>query len=146
MGKYSSKKSLFCPILLPVLHPPSHLVCRESWPVWTTLAVLAVDPVDPSLAWAMTLSGESPHSSLYVSNNSQSGALSLVQILEILCSHWLNLTMLAPRSMPCMISGFHARKGSIIGALMAWHKEPAKGKKYPGGIELVLYGIRELAL
>ena len=26
----------------------------------------------------------------------QSGALSLVQILEILCSHWLNLTMLTP--------------------------------------------------
>ena len=30
----------------------------------------------------------------------QSGALSLVQILELLCSDWLNLTMLAPRSMP----------------------------------------------
>ena len=30
----------------------------------------------------------------------QSGALSLVQILEILCSDWLNLNMLAPRSMP----------------------------------------------
>ena len=31
---------------------------------------------------------------------SQSGALSLVQILQILCSDWLNLTMLVPRSMP----------------------------------------------
>ena len=30
----------------------------------------------------------------------QSAALSLVQILVILCSHWWNLTMLAPRSMP----------------------------------------------
>ena len=30
----------------------------------------------------------------------QSGALSLVQIVEILSSHWLNHTMLAPRSMP----------------------------------------------
>ena len=31
----------------------------------------------------------------------QSGALSLVQILQILCSDWLNLTtMLAPRSVP----------------------------------------------
>ena len=38
-----------------------------------------------------------------------SGALSLVEIVDILWSHWLNLTI---------ISGFHARKGSIIGALM----------------------------
>ena len=30
----------------------------------------------------------------------QSGALSLVEIVEILCSHWLNLSMLAPRYMP----------------------------------------------
>ena len=30
----------------------------------------------------------------------QSGALSLVQILEILCSHWWNHNILAPRSMP----------------------------------------------
>ena len=46
----------------------------------------------------------------------QTGALSLVQIVEILCSHWLKLTMLV-----CcygMISGFHALKGSIIAALI----------------------------
>ena len=30
----------------------------------------------------------------------QSGALSLVEILEILCSHWLDFNMLVPRSMP----------------------------------------------
>ena len=30
----------------------------------------------------------------------QIGALSLVQILEILCTDWLNLDMLVPRSMP----------------------------------------------
>ena len=31
----------------------------------------------------------------------------MVEIVEILCSHWLNLTRLA-------LSGFHAWKGSII--------------------------------
>ena len=29
-----------------------------------------------------------------------SGALSLVEIFEIVCSHWLNFTILVPRSMP----------------------------------------------
>ena len=37
------------------------------------------------------------------SSERQSGALSLVQIVQILSSHWLNLTMLAPRSMPGML-------------------------------------------
>ena len=72
----------------------------------------------------------------------QSGALSLVQILELLSSDWLNLTMLYAGakvyaiithlkalgeilylSVCCygMISGFgfHARKGSIMGVLMS---------------------------
>ena len=39
----------------------------------------------------------------------QSGALSLVQILEILCSHWLNYAI---------IKVVHAQKESIKGALM----------------------------
>ena len=30
----------------------------------------------------------------------QSGALSLVEIVQLLCSHWLNFNVLAPRSMP----------------------------------------------
>ena len=33
---------------------------------------------------------------------SQSGALSLVQIVEILCSHWLNLAMLAWHALWCV--------------------------------------------
>ena len=41
--------------------------------------------------------GEQKQNKIY---QDQSGALSLVQIIEILCPHWLNLTMLAPSSMP----------------------------------------------
>ena len=50
-----------------------------------------------------------PFPSIALTPDRQSGALSLVEILEILCSHWLDLTMLAPRSMPQQRTSRHSK-------------------------------------
>ena len=63
---------------------------------------LSTPPYINSPVWAIL--PQSPSSSLNkppaLDHHHQSGALSLVQIRRILSSDWVNITMLAPRSMP----------------------------------------------